>query len=174
MQVAKCAAHCLSQKEGDSAEAGESGGRLAVLWPAVKKAGCPTCQCCVRNELPRSGRLPRNERLHIISGHRLAAPHGPVVQLAYLVDTPTNSDDPKRHFKYPFAACEIFCCEVEGIFNTLLENEDLLDQLFSIVQVQVHTAWSSSAAQSAGPRLRQQAALLCCCSSVLLGVLQPQ
>ncbi|GAB4814745.1 hypothetical protein N2152v2_001791 [Parachlorella kessleri] len=54
--------------------------------------------------------------------------------LQYLVETPAGSDDPKRHFKYPFAACEIFCCEVEGIFNTLLENESLLDQLFSILQ----------------------------------------
>lgn len=59
----------------------------------------------------------------------------PPPQLTYLVETPTNSEDPKRHFKYPFAACEIFCCEVEGIFNTLLENEDLMDQLFTIVQV---------------------------------------
>ena len=57
------------------------------------------------------------------------------LQLQYLVETPAGSDDPKRHFKYPFAACEIFCCEVEGIFNTLLENESLLDQLFSILQV---------------------------------------
>lgn len=54
--------------------------------------------------------------------------------ITYLVETPDESDDPKRQFKYPFAACEIFCCEVEGIFNTLLENEDLLDQLFSLVK----------------------------------------
>lgn len=68
-----------------------------------------------------------------------------VPQLRYLVETPANSDDPKRHFKYPFAACEVFCCEVEGIFNTLLENEDLLDQLFSIVQVpqgQIGGGWT--------------------------------
>lgn len=64
-------------------------------------------------------------------------------QLRYLVETPTNSEDPKRHFKYPFAACEIFCCEVEGIFNTLLENEDLLDQLFGILQVGLCVGWPS-------------------------------
>eukprot|EP00887_Chlorella_sp_A99_P006009 scaffold27.g6009.t1 len=55
--------------------------------------------------------------------------------LRYLVEPPPpGCEDPKPRFKYPFAACEIFCCEVEGIFNTLLENDDLLSQLFSILQ----------------------------------------
>ncbi|KAL4434788.1 hypothetical protein ABPG77_005315 [Micractinium sp. CCAP 211/92] len=52
----------------------------------------------------------------------------------YLVEPPPEGADPKRSFKYPFTACEIFCCEVEGIFNTLLENEDVLAQLFSLLQ----------------------------------------
>ncbi|KAL4423891.1 hypothetical protein ABPG75_001192 [Micractinium tetrahymenae] len=52
----------------------------------------------------------------------------------YLVEPPPADADPKRSFKYPFTACEIFCCEVEGIFNTLLENEDVLAQLFSLLQ----------------------------------------
>lgn len=52
----------------------------------------------------------------------------------YLVEPPPENADPKRSFKYPFTACEIFCCEVEGIFNTLLENEDVLAQLFSLLQ----------------------------------------
>lgn len=56
-------------------------------------------------------------------------------QVRYLVEPPPPGADPKRSFKYPFTACEIFCCEVEGIFNTLLENEDLLAQLFSLLQV---------------------------------------
>ena len=38
-----------------------------------------------------------------------------------------------RAFKYPYTACEIFCCEVEGIYNTLLENEDVLALFFSIL-----------------------------------------
>jgi serine/threonine-protein phosphatase 6 regulatory subunit 3 len=53
--------------------------------------------------------------------------------IAYLVEEPPANADAKRQFKYPFSACEIFCCEVEGVFNTLLENDDLLDQLFSIL-----------------------------------------
>ena len=39
----------------------------------------------------------------------------------------------KRWSKFPFAACEVFCCEVETIFNTLLGSEDLMGKLFSIV-----------------------------------------
>jgi len=56
-------------------------------------------------------------------------------QVQYLVEPPPQGAEPKRSFKYPFTACEIFCCEVEGIFNTLLENEDVLGQLFSLLQV---------------------------------------
>lgn len=35
--------------------------------------------------------------------------------------------------RYPFTACEVFCCEVEAVFNTLLEDEDLLRLLFSLL-----------------------------------------
>ena len=48
---------------------------------------------------------------------------------------PPGCDDPRRQFKFPFAACEVFCCEVEGIFNTLLEDDDLLDSMFALLQV---------------------------------------
>ncbi|KFM28361.1 Serine/threonine-protein phosphatase 6 regulatory subunit 2 [Auxenochlorella protothecoides] len=54
--------------------------------------------------------------------------------LRFLVEVPDEEeDDPKRRFKYPFAACEVFCCEVEGIFQTLLEDEVLMDLLFSLL-----------------------------------------
>lgn len=39
----------------------------------------------------------------------------------------------KRWSKFPFAACEVFCCEVESIFNTLLGSEELMAKIFSIV-----------------------------------------
>ena len=42
----------------------------------------------------------------------------------------------KRWSKFPFAACEVFCCEVETLFNTLLGSEHLMGKLFSIVQTQ--------------------------------------
>ncbi|DBB02911.1 hypothetical protein WJX77_008919 [Trebouxia sp. C0004] len=39
----------------------------------------------------------------------------------------------KRWSKFPFAACEVFCCEVDAIFNTLFGSEYLMAKLFSIV-----------------------------------------
>lgn len=54
--------------------------------------------------------------------------------VCYLVDVADEDSDDKRQFKYPFTACEIFCCEVESIYNTLLENEDLLDKLMSLLK----------------------------------------
>ena len=39
----------------------------------------------------------------------------------------------KRWSKFPFAACEVFCCEVDAIFNTLFSSEHLMAKLFSIV-----------------------------------------
>lgn len=35
--------------------------------------------------------------------------------------------------RYPFTSCEVFCCEVEAVFNTLLEDEALLALLFSLL-----------------------------------------
>ena len=49
------------------------------------------------------------------------------------MDSQGSVDHTRRCFKYPFTACEIFCCEVEGIYNTLLENEDILRLFFSIL-----------------------------------------
>ena len=49
------------------------------------------------------------------------------------MEAPPEGADAKRAFKYPFTACEVFCCEVEGIFNTLLESEELLGLLFSLL-----------------------------------------
>mmetsp|Transcript_14021 Transcript_14021/g.30339 ORF Transcript_14021/g.30339 Transcript_14021/m.30339 type:complete len:719 (-) Transcript_14021:1130-3286(-) len=52
----------------------------------------------------------------------------------YLVEPPpADNDDPKRTYKYPFTACEVFCCEVEAVFNTLLEDADLMKLLMSLL-----------------------------------------
>ncbi|KAL4544102.1 hypothetical protein Ndes2437B_g01894 [Nannochloris sp. 'desiccata'] len=56
--------------------------------------------------------------------------------VTYLVEDAPSDADAKRQFKYPFAACEIFCCEVEGVYNTLLENDELLDRLFGLLDQQ--------------------------------------
>lgn len=39
-----------------------------------------------------------------------------------------------QHARYPFTACEVFCCEVEAVFNTLLEDPELMRLLFSLLQ----------------------------------------
>ncbi|KAK9810040.1 hypothetical protein WJX72_003859 [[Myrmecia] bisecta] len=59
----------------------------------------------------------------------------PTVQtlLKYLVDPIAEDADQKRRFKYPFAACEVFCCEVDALFSTLLEDGDLMKQLLSLL-----------------------------------------
>jgi hypothetical protein len=36
--------------------------------------------------------------------------------------------------RFPFVACEIFTCEVDVIMKTLVENEDLMDLLFSYLK----------------------------------------
>ncbi|KAL6757992.1 SIT4 phosphatase-associated protein-domain-containing protein [Haematococcus lacustris] len=53
--------------------------------------------------------------------------------IRFLVDPPSDGDDPKRAYKYPFTSCEVFCCEVEAVFNTLLEDEELMQLLFSLL-----------------------------------------
>ena len=46
----------------------------------------------------------------------------------------TQTDaDRKVRFKYPFAACEVLCCEVDAITSTLLDTPGLLDTLFSVL-----------------------------------------
>lgn len=35
--------------------------------------------------------------------------------------------------RYPFTACEVFCCDVEAVFNTLLWEEGLMPLLFSFL-----------------------------------------
>lgn len=38
-----------------------------------------------------------------------------------------------RWCRFPFAACEVFCCEVEAVFNTMLEEPSLMALLFSLL-----------------------------------------
>ncbi len=58
-----------------------------------------------------------------------------LLQLSYIAEPPPHDSGPNRTFKYPYTCCELFCCEVEGIFNTLLEDDELMGQLFSLVEV---------------------------------------
>jgi len=53
--------------------------------------------------------------------------------LRYLVEPPPEAADVKRRYKYPYMACEIFTCEIDGIFSTIFEGAELLDLFFSLL-----------------------------------------
>ncbi|XP_031100022.1 serine/threonine-protein phosphatase 6 regulatory subunit 3-like isoform X2 [Ipomoea triloba] len=54
--------------------------------------------------------------------------------LHYIVDEPLDHADSKRTFKFPFIACEIFTCEIDVILKTLVEEEELMNLLFSFLE----------------------------------------
>ncbi|XP_039052358.1 serine/threonine-protein phosphatase 6 regulatory subunit 2-like isoform X2 [Hibiscus syriacus] len=53
--------------------------------------------------------------------------------LRYIVVEPPEDADNKRTFKFPFISCELFTCEVDIILKTLVENEELINFLFSFL-----------------------------------------
>ncbi|KAL3530565.1 hypothetical protein ACH5RR_009887, partial [Cinchona calisaya] len=54
--------------------------------------------------------------------------------LRYVVEEPPEDADSKRTFKFPFIACEIFTCEIDVILKTLVDEEELMDLLFSFLE----------------------------------------
>ncbi|OMO67451.1 SIT4 phosphatase-associated protein family [Corchorus capsularis] len=54
--------------------------------------------------------------------------------LRYVVEEPPEDADSKRAFKFPFIACEIFTCEIDVILKTLVEEEELMNLLFSFLE----------------------------------------
>ncbi|CAN0916381.1 Serine/threonine-protein phosphatase 6 regulatory subunit 3 [Linum grandiflorum] len=54
--------------------------------------------------------------------------------LHYIIDDPPEDAESKRSFKFPFIACEIFICEIDVILKTLVEEEELMDLLFSFLE----------------------------------------
>lgn len=54
--------------------------------------------------------------------------------LRYITEEPEADADSKRIFKFPFIACEIFTCEIDVIFKTLVEEEELMNILFSFLE----------------------------------------
>ncbi|KAK8971311.1 hypothetical protein KSP40_PGU015958 [Platanthera guangdongensis] len=54
--------------------------------------------------------------------------------LRYIVEEAPDEAEKKQSFKFPFIACEIFTCEVDNIFTTLIEDEELMDLLFSFLK----------------------------------------
>ncbi|GKV01221.1 hypothetical protein SLEP1_g13790 [Rubroshorea leprosula] len=54
--------------------------------------------------------------------------------LRYIVEEPLEDADTKRAFKFSFIACEIFTCEIDVILTTLVEEEELMNLLFSFLE----------------------------------------
>ncbi|KAI3511788.1 hypothetical protein L1887_18946 [Cichorium endivia] len=54
--------------------------------------------------------------------------------LRYITEEPQADADSKRIFKFPFIACEILTCEIDVIFKTLVEEEELMNLLFSFLE----------------------------------------
>uniref|UniRef100_A0A0E0KVE0 Uncharacterized protein n=1 Tax=Oryza punctata TaxID=4537 RepID=A0A0E0KVE0_ORYPU len=73
--------------------------------------------------------------LSIYSGHCSLRDKVQVEQLLhYIVEEAPEDAEKKRIFRFPFVACEIFTCEVDVIMKTLVEDEDLMDLLFSYLK----------------------------------------
>ncbi|XP_017247270.1 uncharacterized protein LOC108218706 isoform X2 [Daucus carota subsp. sativus] len=54
--------------------------------------------------------------------------------LHYIVDEPPEDAESRRSLKFPFVACEIISCEIDVILKTLVEEEGLMDLLFSFLE----------------------------------------
>ncbi|MFS7915922.1 putative SIT4 phosphatase-associated protein family [Helianthus anomalus] len=54
--------------------------------------------------------------------------------LRYIIEESSEDADSERTFKFPFVSCEIFTCEVDVILKTLVEEEELIDLLFSFLE----------------------------------------
>ncbi|GER36791.1 SIT4 phosphatase-associated family protein [Striga asiatica] len=53
--------------------------------------------------------------------------------IQYIVEEAPGDADRQRTFKFPFIACEIFTCEVDIILKALVEDDELMDLLFSFL-----------------------------------------
>ncbi|KAM3302901.1 serine/threonine-protein phosphatase 6 regulatory subunit 3 isoform X1 [Capsicum chacoense] len=54
--------------------------------------------------------------------------------LHYIIEEPSEDADSKRTFKFRFMACEIFTCEIDVILKTLVDDEELMNLLFSFLE----------------------------------------
>ncbi|XP_043703712.1 serine/threonine-protein phosphatase 6 regulatory subunit 2-like [Telopea speciosissima] len=54
--------------------------------------------------------------------------------LHYIVEEAPADAESKHAFKFPFIACEIFTCEIDVILKTLVEDEELMNLLFSFLE----------------------------------------
>ena len=64
--------------------------------------------------------------------------------VSYLVDPPPADADPKREYKYPYLACEIFSCEIDAILSALTDDDcALFSRVMAFIDVPVGTRLNS-------------------------------
>ncbi|GJP66913.1 hypothetical protein CLOP_g23783 [Closterium sp. NIES-67] len=51
--------------------------------------------------------------------------------IRYVVEAPPDDGDAKRTFKFPFISCEVFTCDIDQILTTVVEEDEIMDLLFS-------------------------------------------
>ncbi|XAR59364.1 hypothetical protein NMG60_11015182 [Bertholletia excelsa] len=54
--------------------------------------------------------------------------------LHYIIEEAPEDAEKRQSFKFPFIACEIFTCEVDVILKALVEDEELMNYLFSFLE----------------------------------------
>ncbi|KAL2456504.1 SIT4 phosphatase-associated family protein [Forsythia ovata] len=54
--------------------------------------------------------------------------------IRYIVEEPPEEAERLRSLKFPFIACEVFTCEVDIILKALVEDEELMNLLFSFLE----------------------------------------
>ncbi|KAG0492483.1 hypothetical protein HPP92_005881 [Vanilla planifolia] len=54
--------------------------------------------------------------------------------IRYIIEEPSDEAEKKQTLKFPFIACEILTCELEGVLRTLTEDKELMTLLFSFLK----------------------------------------
>jgi serine/threonine-protein phosphatase 6 regulatory subunit 3 len=55
--------------------------------------------------------------------------------LCFIIEEPPENADNKRAFKFPFIACEIFTCDIDVIFKTLVEDDAVSGTMLLVTPV---------------------------------------
>lgn len=89
--------------------------------------------------------------------------------ISYVIEPLKSWSSERQQQKLPFVACEVLCCEIDGIFDTIVSDTDLLSYFFSIFK-QPRPLNSSRAGYFA----RVLASLLTKCSSPVMSFVKGQ
>ncbi|KAL3130903.1 hypothetical protein ABBQ38_000230 [Trebouxia sp. C0009 RCD-2024] len=89
--------------------------------------------------------------------------------VSFVIEPAKSWASERQQQRFPFIACEVLCCEIDGIFDTLVTNEELLSYFFSILEQQ-----RPLVSTRAGYFARVLSSLLTKCSSPVMQFVQGQ